>query len=431
MIKIQKCSLTHIREPLISPFGFKGGYLTELWQSVVKIQADGVTTISPCTQSVLWSDPKVFNLFPAENGDKIMLSVTEKACEMLDGMSFSSPDELIPQILPELKKYALSLAGFSVAETFLLNALVGVDIALWSVYCRIKGIKTFSQMVPDYAKGVMNARHKSLARIPLVSYGVSLTEVKRLADTGTALMKIKIGAPSGEAAGSEEDMRIMAEKDIRRIADIHAIVKDHTTPLTENGKIMYYLDANGRYDTAARLEALLEGIEKIGASDRIALIEEPFSAEKEIYVGNYPYTFNADESAHSVEDVCHRISLGYKAVALKPIAKTLSVSFGMIKAARQSGCGVLCADLTVNPFLAEWNKQFAALSPALSTMKVGCIEINGDANYVNWAQMRALVPEGYAVTEEANGAFELTDEFFSSFPCLCGENGYNKYFREV
>jgi hypothetical protein len=103
----------------------------------------------------------------------------------------------------------------------------------------------------------------------------------------------------------------------------------------------------------------------------------------------------------------------------------------MIKAARQSGCGVLCADLTVNPFLAEWNKQFAALSPALSTMKVGCIEINGDANYVNWAQMRALVPEGYAVTEEANGAFELKDEFFSSFPCLLGENGYDKYFREV
>ncbi len=431
MIKIQKCDLTHVREPLISPFGFKGGYLTELWQSVVKIKADGVTAVSPCTQSVLWSDPKVFNAFPAEKGDKIMLSVTEKACEILSGMTFNTPDELIPQILPALKKHAFSLTGFEVAETFLLNALVGVDIALWSVWSRINGVNTFAQMVPDYAKGVMDARHKSLARIPLVSYGVSLTEVKRLADTGTALMKIKIGAPSGEAAGSEEDMRIMVEKDIRRIADIHNIVKDRTTPLTENGRIMYYLDANGRYDTSSRLETLLEGIEKIGASDRIALIEEPFAAEKDIYVGDYPYVFNADESAHSVEDVKHRIALGYKAVALKPIAKTLSVSFGMIKAARQSGCGVLCADLTVNPFLAEWNKQFAALSPALSSMKAGCIEINGDANYTNWAAMKALIPSGYTVSEEKNGYFELTDEFFSSFPCLCGENGYNKYFREV
>lgn len=431
MIKIQKCDLTHIREPLISPFGFKGGYLTELWQSVVKIQADGVTAVSPCTQSVLWSDPKVWGAFPAEKGDKIMLSVTEKACRLLSGMSFNTPDELIPQILPQLKEHALSLTGFEVAETFLLNALVGVDIALWSVFSRIHGIKTFSQTVPEYAKSVMTARHERLARIPLVSYGVSLEEVKRLADTGTALMKIKIGAPSGEAAGSEEDMRIMVEKDIRRIADIHNTVKDHTIPLTANGKIMYYLDANGRYDTASRLETLLEGIEKIGAADRIALIEEPFSAEKEIFVGNYPYVFNADESAHSVEDVKHRISLGYKAVALKPIAKTLSVSFGMIKAARQRGCGVLCADLTVNPYLAEWNKQFAALSPALPSMNVGCIEINGDANYTNWSAMRSLLPPGYPVSEEEKGAFELNDGFFGGFPYLCGENGYSKYFREV
>lgn len=431
MIKIQKCDLTHIREPLISPFGFKGGYLTELWQSVVRIQADGITAVSPCTQSVLWSDPKVFSAFPAEKGDKIMLSVTEKACEILSGMAFNTPDELIPQILPALKKHAFSLTGFEVAETFLLNALVGVDIALWSVWSRINGIKTFAETVPADTKEVMNARHNRLARIPLVSYGVSLDEVKRLADTGTALMKIKIGAPSGESAGSEADMRIMAEKDIRRIADIHSIVKDHTTPLTKNGKIMYYLDANGRYDTASRLEALLEGIEVLGASDRIALIEEPFSAEKEIYVGDYPYTFNADESAHSVEDVCHRISLGYKTVALKPIAKTVSVSFGMIKAASQRGCGVLCADLTVNPYLAEWNKQFASLSPALPAMNVGCIEINGDANYKNWSQMKTLLPEAYPVSEEEKGAFELNNEFFSGFPCLVGENGYNKYFREV
>lgn len=420
-----------MREKLVSPFGFKGGYLTELWQSVVKIEADGMSAFSPCTQSVLWSDPKVFNTFPGEKGDSIMLSVTRKACECLEGISFNTPDELIPQILPELKKHAASLCGFNVAETFLLNSLVGVDIALWSIWCRRNNINSFGEMIPPSARGVMTARHQTLARIPLVSYGVSLDDVKRLADEGTALMKIKIGAPSGEEPGSEADMRIMTEKDISRITAIHQTVKDIETPLTKNGKILYYLDANGRYDTRSRLEALLEGIEKAGASDRIALIEEPFSAEKDIFVGDYPYIFNADESAHSVADVKARIELGYKAVALKPIAKTLSVSFGMIQAACEAGCGVLCADLTVNPFLAEWNKLFASHSPALSSMTVGCIEVNGDANYTRWDEMKSLLPAGCGYTEDEGGAFRLKNEFFDRFPALIGENGYNKYFGEV
>lgn len=428
MLKIQKCKVTHVKEALISPFGFKGGYLTQLWQSVVKVECDGYFAASPCTQSVLWSDPKVFSAFPGEKGDEIMLSVTKKACEMLEGMSFNTPDELIPALLPALKKHAFTLTGFEVAETFILNSLVGVDIALWSVWCQKHGIKRFGDMVPQKAKAAMNACHQSLARIPLVSYGVSADEIKRLGETGTALMKIKIGAPSGKEPGSEEDMRIMVEKDIDRISAIHNLVKDISTPLTKNGKIMYYLDANGRYDTLTRLESLLEGIEKMGASDRIALIEEPFSAEKEYYVGNYPYVFNADESAHSVEDVKKRIEMGYKAVALKPIAKTVSVSFDMITAAREKGCGVLCADLTVNPFLAEWNKQFASLSPALDVMNVGCIEINGDANYTRWNEMKSLLPAGYSVSEENKGAFQLNSQFFGGLSLLTGENGYYKYF---
>ncbi len=428
MIKIQKCSVTHIREPLKTPFGFKGGYLTELWQSVVKIEADGIIAAAPCTQSVLWSEPRVFNTYAGEAGDKIMLSVTEKACTMLEGMSFNTPDELIPALVPSLKKHAESLTGFPVAETFVLNSLVGVDMALWIIYSRKNAVTRFEQILPDYAKTVMTSHHPRLARIPLVSYGVAVDEVARLAGEGTPLLKIKIGAPSGKVPGSQEDMSIMLEKDISRLAEIHAAVKDFSTPLTKNGKVLYYLDANGRYDTASRLEALLEGIQKIGAADRIALIEEPFSGEKEINVGAYPFVFNADESAHSVEDVKHRISLGYKAVALKPIAKTLSVSFGMIKAARDAGCGVLCADLTVNPFLAEWNKQFAALSPALDSMNVGCIEVNGDANYVNWEQMKALIPQNYPVTEERGGAFDTDESFFNGFSALVAENGYIKYF---
>ena len=70
MIRIQSCDTAFVREPLASPFGFKGGYLTELWQAVVKVTADGVTACCPGTQSVLWSDPKVFASFPPEKADE-------------------------------------------------------------------------------------------------------------------------------------------------------------------------------------------------------------------------------------------------------------------------------------------------------------------------------------------------------------------------
>ena len=77
-------------------------------------------------------------------------------------------------------------------------------------------------------------------------------------------------------------------------------------------------------------------------------------------------TINADESAHGVDDVKRRLAQGYRAVALKPIAKTLSVSFRMAAAVHEAGAQCLCADLTVNPFLAQWNKQFAARIAPLS-----------------------------------------------------------------
>ena len=39
-MKITKTNCNFEREPLIAPFGFKGGYLSELWQSVVMLEND-------------------------------------------------------------------------------------------------------------------------------------------------------------------------------------------------------------------------------------------------------------------------------------------------------------------------------------------------------------------------------------------------------
>jgi len=49
---------------------------------------------------------------------------------------------------------------------------------------------------------------------------------------------VKIGQP-----GTQEEM---LEKDKIRLTEIHEVLKDFSTPYTENGKLPYYFDANGK-----------------------------------------------------------------------------------------------------------------------------------------------------------------------------------------
>lgn len=430
-IRIKKALLSFQREPLTAPFGFKGKYLTELWQTVVYIETEnGVSAACPGTISVLWSDANVFGEHSPDESSALMRDVTARALDIIRGESFKYPNELINSLVPELKKYADVICGRSVAETFVLNALVGLDYALWSVFAKENGLAGFDDIIPEFARSALSCRHERLAHIPLVSYAVDENGLKRLLDNGTALLKIKIGKSCGDGLTEQEDMRSMLEWDKARLTEIHSVASRYTTELSKSGRIRYYLDANGRYDSLQRLEALLDHADKIGALDMIELIEEPFAPEKEIFVGNLPVTLNADESAHSLADVEKRLSLGYKAVALKPIAKTMSVSFDMAAAIHKAGGECLCADLTVVPLLAEWNKQFAARIGALSGMNCGCIEINGNQNYKNWESLGKLLPKGLEFKAEHNGAFELGRDYYQTGGMLFENNGYCEYFKE-
>lgn len=428
-IRIKKTDIRFVREPLLAPFGFKGKYLTELWQTVVYIESDNFSAACPGTISVLWSDANVFGDHSPEGSSALMRDVTAYALKMINGESFVSPTELINSILPELKKYADKICNRSVAETFVLNSLVGLDYALWSVYALENGIDDFDKIIPDHARDALSYRHERLAHIPLVSYAVDENGLKGLLDSGTGLLKIKIGKSCGEGLTHSEDMKTMLEWDKERLTQIHNVAKNYHTPLSKDGRIRYYLDANGRYDGLDRLEALLDHADKIGALNCIELIEEPFAPENEIYVGNLPITVNADESAHSLSDVEKRLSLGYKAVALKPIAKTMSVSFDMAAAIHKAGGQCLCADLTVVPLLAEWNKQFASRIGALNGMACGCIEINGNQNYVNWESLCKMLPEGMEYKSEKNGCFDLDEKSYLEGAKLFNQNGYINLFK--
>lgn len=399
-------------EPILKPFGFKGGFLSELWQTKVTLAGGAkgdhaVQGVGLGVQSCLWSDAAVFSSLPEREANELMFALTKKGVELAKGRSFSTPPELLAEIFPKVLAYGRKLSGRpNLRPTFALNALVPLDFAAWQLYARANGCSSFDEMLPSEFRVAQSARHGRCASIPLITYGVSVAEVKKLVADGYFFLKIKIGQK-----GAQEEM---LAKDCARISEIHAALSDAKTPWTDSGEPVYYFDANGRYETKETFLKFVDHLRKIGALNRTAMIEEPFDESNEIDVHDIPVRLVADESAHTVEDAIRRMDLGYRAMALKPIAKTLSVSLGVAKAAKARGVPCFCADLTVSPVMVEWNKAVAArLDPFPGIKGLGLVESNGEQNYVNWQAMRRDLPYPDAPwTRTEGGLFVLDDDYW-------------------
>ena len=158
----------------------------------------------------------------------------------------------------------------------------------------------------------------------------------------------------------------------------------------------------------------LEYADKIGAYDRIVILEEPFSEESDFDVSDIGLNITADESAHSLDSAVKRMQQGYKAMAIKPIAKTVSESLLIINEATKRNIPCFCADLTVNPLMVDINKNIAARIKPFPKIKIGIFESNGAQNYLNWEKMRTYHPmyNKAKFTEQKNGIYELNDEFY-------------------
>ena len=386
--------------PFKEAFGFKGSTLSGVWQTAVLLISDKEMGLGLGVESVLWSDPKVFVAFGEDESNRLMYAVTEHAVELVRGKNFDTPPEVVHSVFDECLAYAKEITGLPVTETFVLNALVPLDFAAWQLFARATGAEDFDYVFKGYEK------HTRLANIPLITYGVPVSDVRRMAEDGVCLFKIKIGADPA----SDGDLDKMLAWDKARALAIHNAVKDVKTPYTESGNVVYYFDANGRYDTKERLLSLVDFLIKEGIAERCVLFEEPFAPDNEIYLGDLPLCFAADESAHSLSDVKRRIELGYKAITLKPIAKTASVTAEMAACAAAAGVQCFCADLTVNPLMVEWNKNFAARLRPLRGMKIGVVESNGAQNYVNWETMKSYVPRRDTETDAT--VYTLDSRFY-------------------
>jgi L-alanine-DL-glutamate epimerase-like enolase superfamily enzyme len=407
-ITISEVSTNFEREPLATPYGFKGGYITDVWQSVARLQSSsGKHGIGLGTQSVLWCDAEVFLQHSENGGNALMYAMTEKAVQMAKGQTFTTPIELQESILDEVHAYGKKVTGKDdLRETFALNALVAVDNAAWLLYAYENGISDFDTLIPEEYRPALSHRHDKVVSVPSFSFATPVSQMKELVDDGYFFLKIKLGHPGTQ--------REMLDKDKAKITEIHETIGHGETPYTADGKIPYYFDMNGRYEEKDYLLEVLDHAKKIGAFDQIVVVEEPFPEESEATVGDVGVRVAADESAHTEEDVITRIQMGYNAIALKPIAKTLSMTLKMAKVAHEQGIPCLCADLTVNPILVDWNKNVAArLGDWEEFPGMGMMENNGHQNYRDWQEMMSYHPYSDADWVKAeDGVFKLGEDYY-------------------
>jgi len=405
MIRIKNVNASFEREPLF-PFHFKGSVINEIWQTAAYLEGEsGISKIGLGVQSILWSDPKVFATHSVSGGELLMFAMSERALQIMKGNSFTNPLELLDQLLPEVYTYGTKITGNpDLRKTFALNALVCVDNAAWLLYTMENKLKNFDDMIPGIYKPGLSSRQSKVVRLLSFSAASDIAKIKAAADEGY-FIKMKIGS-----AGTQKEM---LEKDITFLSNVHKAIGHYKTPYTKDGRIPYFLDSNGRYEKKDFFLRFLDHAKKIRAFDQIAVIEEPFDESSEVYAGDMGVIIAADESAHTVEDAARRIEQGYKAIVLKGIAKTLSMTLKISQLTYEKQIPCFCADLTVNPILVDWNKCVAARLSPFPKISVGVLESNGPQYYKNWLKMMTYHPKADAIwTQTRNGAYYTDKSFY-------------------
>ena len=268
MERIVNTELGVIREPLRAPFGFKGGTLSELWQTAVRLTLDsGASGMGVGVQSVLWSDPVTFCACDEAGGNERMLAVTRRALELLQGQAFTDPPGMTAGLVPELLAFARRLLGRAdVPQTFVLNALVPVDFALWQLWNAKRGNGTFDALCASFCPELPN-REKELGSIPLITYHTPEDELpagsraELLAwllalqtDDGDSAMFSTFFARRSERIREDIDAFLSAEegKYVKLLTSVRELYKSRALRIEQNG--FYVISTNRQFDPFATTE---------------------------------------------------------------------------------------------------------------------------------------------------------------------------------
>ena len=406
-LRIVHTELQIQREPFVRPFAIKGSSFREKWNLIVRLRdASGCEAVGVGGNAVLWSDTDVFSSHTEVGGNLLMASCLEFALQRAKEGEWPGPMQMMADLLPEVYRYGKSVTcSESLRKTFALVSLVALDNAAWMLHARQHGIGAFDELVPTKYRPFLTSRQERVSVSPAVGYNLPDEQVRGLLEAGVYVLKVKIGHPGGE----EE----MLAQDVSRLEVVHRIAEGYRTPMTESGRILYYVDANGRYPNREAVVRLVEQLDGRGILDRVLMVEEPFLDPRYQDVSGLPVRFCADESLEDPADVKVRWDQGYRAMAIKPAGKTLSLALRMLQAAQGVGASCVVADSGCVPLLVEWNKNVAARLPTFPGLKGGLMESNGPENYGRWAEMLAQYPIPDAPwLRPVSGSFELDSQYY-------------------
>ena len=407
-MRIAETQLEIQREPFARPFAFKGSAFHEKWNMVVRLR-DGLgnEAVGIGGLAVLWSDPDVFGAHTEVGGNLLQASILEFALQHVTDRDYADPPSMLGDVLPHAFAYGRAITGRDTLRlTFALIALVALDNAAWLLFAKENNVSTFDGIIPPWAEQHLSHRQEAVATVPAVGYTLPMEELEDILNAGAYVLKIKMGQPGDHAE--------MVAKDKDWLTWIHDLARTHRSSMTDSGNVLYYLDANGRYREQEGMRDLLNHADRIGALDRVILIEEPFDESVDVDVTGLPACFAADESVHTIDDIRRRAEQGYRALALKPAGKTMSLAFEMVRAGADLGMECFVADNGCVPLLVEWNKNIAARLPSFPGLKGGLMESNGPENYGTWKRLLSEYPLPDAGwLSPVDGAFRLDSEYYA------------------
>ena len=146
-MKITNAYCAYEPEKFKHAFGFKGSTLSGVWQTVVALKSGDEVGVGLGIQSVLWSDSSVFAEFGEQRGNELMFAVTEYAVKAIAGKDFDKVPDIVHSVFDDCYAYAKKIVGRDdVTETFVLNALVPLDMAAWQLYARLEGLSASSSL---------------------------------------------------------------------------------------------------------------------------------------------------------------------------------------------------------------------------------------------------------------------------------------------
>ena len=170
-MQIEHTDLEIQREPFARPFAFKGAAFHEKWNLVVRLRDDaGHEAFGLGGLAVLWSDARVFARHSEVGGNALMVAILERGLALArEAGPVDSPTKLLNRILPEVETYARSVTGVrDLSRTFILNALVALDNAVWMLWCRAQSIHRFDEMIPPHVRPALANRQRQIALAPAV-----------------------------------------------------------------------------------------------------------------------------------------------------------------------------------------------------------------------------------------------------------------------